>query len=230
MARIVPRIVIAECTQEISSFNPMQSGYENFAVQRGEGMFAQRGLNTAIGGMLDVLERRADVAIAPTMSARSGSAGLSAAGWTRLFAELQQAIRPAIAGADATCVSLAWRDGRRRRARSRRLSSGGVRGLAGPDMPIVISLDLHGIVTDRMLRQIAGVAIYHTYPHVDFANRRPRRAAAACASSMRLTPITARVRPRAGPRRRADHPTGCYGDLVRAASDRERGPALAAGV
>ena len=43
-------------------------------------------------------------------------------------------------------------------------------------MPIVISLDLHGILTDRMLRQIDGLALYHTYPHVDFADT-GRRAA-----------------------------------------------------
>ena len=40
----------------------------------------------------------------------------------------------------------------------------------------MISLDLHGILTDRMLRQIDGVAIYHTYPHVDFASTGKRAA------------------------------------------------------
>lgn len=30
--------------------------------------------------------------------------------------------------------------------------------------PIVISLDVHGILTDRTLKQISGIAIYHTYP------------------------------------------------------------------
>ena len=32
-----------------------------------------------------------------------------------------------------------------------------IRTMAGPDIPIVISLDLHGILTDRMLRQIDGL-------------------------------------------------------------------------
>ena len=48
--------------------------------------------------------------------------------------------------------------------------------MAGADIPIVISLDLHGILTDRMLRQIDGLAIYHTYPHVDFADTGERAA------------------------------------------------------
>ena len=50
------------------------------------------------------------------------------------------------------------------------------RKIVGNDIPIVISLDLHGILTDRMLRQIDGVAIYHTYPHVDFASTGQRAA------------------------------------------------------
>ena len=51
-----------------------------------------------------------------------------------------------------------------------------IRRMAGPAVPIVISLDLHGILTDRMLRQIDGLAIYHTYPHVDFADTGERAA------------------------------------------------------
>ena len=50
------------------------------------------------------------------------------------------------------------------------------RKLVGPNVPIVISLDLHGILTDRMLKHINGVTIYHTYPHVDFASTGQRAA------------------------------------------------------
>ena len=38
----------------------------------------------------------------------------------------------------------------------------------GPNVPIVISLDMHGTLTRRMLRNINGVAILHTYPHIDW--------------------------------------------------------------
>jgi type I restriction enzyme M protein len=30
------RILVAECMQEISSFNPLPSGYENFRIERGD--------------------------------------------------------------------------------------------------------------------------------------------------------------------------------------------------
>ncbi len=45
-----------------------------------------------------------------------------------------------------------------------------------------MSLDLHGICTDRMLRQIDGLTLYHTYPHVDFADTGARACAAAAAA------------------------------------------------
>ena len=42
------------------------------------------------------------------------------------------------------------------------------RKILGERVPIVVSLDLHGILTDRMLEHADAVVVYHTYPHVDF--------------------------------------------------------------
>src|SRR5215813_9679532 len=89
---IRPRILVAECMQEISSFNPVLSRYENFHIERGEEMRAQEGLNTALGGALPVL-RAAGMEPVFTISVRAGSAGLlSAAGWNRLSAEILAAV------------------------------------------------------------------------------------------------------------------------------------------
>ena len=79
--------------------------------------------------------------------------------------------------------------------------------MAGPDKPIVISLDLHGILTDRMLRQIDGLAIYHTYPHVDFADTgaRAARLLLRLLDGRRQADHRPRRHPGAGARRRADH-------------------------
>ncbi|NDB01371.1 MAG: microcystin degradation protein MlrC, partial [Betaproteobacteria bacterium] len=70
-----PRILIAECMQEISSFNPLPGGYDNFPIQRGDEMLAQDGLNTSIGGALAVF-RETGMEPVLTISARSGSAGI----------------------------------------------------------------------------------------------------------------------------------------------------------
>ncbi|UTW51592.1 M81 family metallopeptidase [bacterium SCSIO 12827] len=42
-----------------------------------------------------------------------------------------------------------------------------VRACIGPDVPLVISLDYHVNLTQQMVDNIDGVAIYLTYPHID---------------------------------------------------------------
>ena len=44
-----------------------------------------------------------------------------------------------------------------------------VRDLVGPEVPIVISLDLHANVTEGMLAWSDAMTIYRTYPHLDMA-------------------------------------------------------------
>ena len=230
----MPRIVLAECMQEISSFNPLPSEYENFAIQRGAEMLGQRGLNTAVGGILDVFDARPDVTVVPTISARAGSAGLlSAASWTRLRQELLAAIEPALPGADAVLVSLHGAMGADGELDPEGNLLEAIRKTVGPEIPIVISLDLHGILTDRMLRQIDGLALYHTYPHVDFADTGARAARVLLRLlDERIEPVIARVVIPALVR--GDElitRTGCYGDLIRECQRLEReGKAVAAGV
>ena len=42
------------------------------------------------------------------------------------------------------------------------------RKIVGEKVPVVISMDLHGIITDRILEHVDALTLYHTYPHVDF--------------------------------------------------------------
>ena len=44
-----------------------------------------------------------------------------------------------------------------------------VRAVIGPDLPLVVSLDLHANVTARMLSLADAVVAFRTYPHVDMA-------------------------------------------------------------
>ena len=228
------KILVAECMQEISSFNPIPSDYDYFHIQRGEALLRQRGLNSGIGGMLSVLDKRADVTLIPTYGARSGSAGpLSAAGWDRLSAELLAAVEERAGEADAVLVSLHGAMGAENEPDPEGYLLERIRAMVGPAVPIVISLDLHGILTDRMLRQVDGLALYHTYPHVDFADTGARAARLLLDIVDRgLAPVIARVTIPALVR--GDElitRTGCYGDLIREARRLEgEKRALAAGI
>jgi len=230
----MPKILIAECMQEISSFNPLLSQYENFHVERGEELLGQRRLNTAIGGALSVFEADPDVSVVPTLGARAGSAGLlSRESWERLSTELLDGVRERLDGVDGIYVSLHGAMGAEGELDPEGHLLSEIRRMAGPHLPTVISLDLHGILTDRMLRQIDGLAIYHTYPHVDFADT-GHRAARRLLEFLRgnVRPVVARVIVPALVR--GDElitKSGCYGDLIRECQRLERdGTALSAGI
>jgi microcystin degradation protein MlrC len=229
----MPRILIAECMQEISSFNPVESHYANFHIERGAEMFAQRGLNTGLGGALSVFEA-AGVEIVPTYGARAGSAGLlSARGWKQLAKELLAAVKAGMKEIDGVYVSLHGAMAADGELDPEGFLLSEIRAMAGPKMPIVISLDLHGIFTRLMLEQVDGFAIYHTYPHVDFAAT-GARAARLLLRLMKggMKPLTARVVIPALVR--GDElvtKSGCYGDLIRECQRLEgEGKALSAGI
>ncbi len=44
-----------------------------------------------------------------------------------------------------------------------------IRTVVGDDIPIVISLDLHANITERMVAQSSAMTIFRTYPHIDMA-------------------------------------------------------------
>lgn len=228
------KILVAECIQEISSFNPQPSGYENFTIQRGVEILVQRDEESAVGGALDVFGERPDVEVVPAYGATAESAGLlSAGGWRRLASEFLDGVAARMAEADAVYVSMHGA-----MAADGELDPEGyllarIRDLAGPGKPIVVSLDLHGILTDRMLRQTDGVAMYHTYPHVDMKDTGVRAARLLlailddrlCTTIVRV-PIPALVRGDELVTR-----TGCYGDLVREVRRLERdGTILSGGI
>jgi len=170
------RILIIECFQEISSFNPLESGFKDFTIKRGNQLLAQRGLNTSMAGALSVFEAESAVVI-PTISAWAISAGpLSAAGWKRLKSEVMDAVRGVQSELDGVYFSLHGAMGAIGELDPEGALLTEVRDMVGDAIPIVISLDLHGIMTDRMLRKIDGFAIYHTYPHVDFETTGARAA------------------------------------------------------
>ena len=180
--------------------------------------------------------RAATSTIVPAYGARAGSAGLlSAAGWARLSGELLSAVEANArrASTASTYRSTApWAP----RANSIRKGISSPKSAAWParTIPIVISLDLHGILTDRMLQ--AGRRACDL-PHLSARgfrrHRRARRPAApassstaACARSIARVVIPALVR--------GDElvtKIGCYGDLIRECQRLERdGSALAAGI
>jgi microcystin degradation protein MlrC len=229
----MPRIMIAECMQEISSFNPVPSQYRDFSIQRSAEMLdRQRGKNTAIGGALSVFEATEGLSIVPTVSATAFSAGILAAdGFAKLQSEILGAVRENARNVDGLYFSMHGAMGAVGELDPEGLLLEECRKILGERVPIVLSLDLHGILTARMLRHATAVSIYHTYPHVDFGDTGVRAARLLLRILDGARPVTARVPVPALVR--GDElitETGVYGGVIREAQALERsGKALAAG-
>ena len=174
----MPRILIAECKQEVSTFNPHLSGYDDFRVRRGEEILSyHRGVRNEVGGALDVFDADPGVELVPAYSALFITSGgtLAEAAWRRIAGEFLDSIRAA-PPCDGIyfCMHGAMASEEEFDPEGYLLQE--TRKIVGEKTPIVVSLDLHGILTDRMLEHSDAIVAYHTYPHVDFVETGARAA------------------------------------------------------
>jgi microcystin degradation protein MlrC len=229
------RILIAECKQEVSTFNPDPSDYDDFTIRHGaEILRYHRSVGYEVGGALAVFDEAPDVEVVPAYSALLITCGgaLAAPAWRRIADEFLAALRaaPPVDGVyfcmhGAMCAETEPDPEGYLLAEARRI--------LGEDVPIVVSLDLHGILTNRMLEHSDAVVPYHTYPHVDFRET-GERAARLLLRILRddARPVTAKVDIPALVR--GDElitETGLFGRNMRAARAFEQTPGgLAAGM
>jgi len=229
------RIFIAECKQEVSSFNPVPSRYDDFDVAFGDGVLAgRRGVWSEISGAMTVFEAHDDIELVPAYTATSRTSGglLNAADWGRIAGEFLDALRAA-PEADGVYFVLHGAMSAEGEDDPEGYLLAEARKILGERIPIVASFDLHGIVTDRILTHCDAIVLYHTYPHVDLTQTGER----AARLLLRILgggvrPVTARVRVPALVR--GDElitETGLYGRSIRAAQAVENGPGgLSAGM
>ena len=231
----MPRILVAECKQEVSTFNPHSSSYDDFDIRVGEALFDyHRAIGTEVGGVLDVLEKTPGVEAVPTYGAcfiTSGGA-LSPDAWGRIEREFLAALRKAPAADGVIFAMHGAMAGPGEWDPEGKLLEG-ARKILGEEIPIVVSLDLHGILTERMVQHADAIVAYHTYPHVDFFQTGARAARLLLGIvSGELEPVTAVVPVPALVR--GDElitETGLFGRVIARAKEIENGPGgLSAGM
>ncbi len=192
------RILIAECKQEVSTFNPHLSGYDDFAVRQGEDLLRyHRTVKNEIGGAVEVFGREG-VEIVPAYSAFFITSGgtLAEPDWQRIASEFIDSIRRASRDGELDgvyfCMHGAMASEQQPDPEGWLLAE--TRKLLGERIPIVVSLDLHGILTDQIVRHSDAIVAYHTYPHVDFFQTGQRAAKLLLRIvSGEVRPVTAKV-------------------------------------
>lgn len=232
------RILIAECKQEVSTFNPHKSGYDDFGIRRGEELIDYHSrVRNEVGGALDIFCRNSEIELVPAYSAFFITSGgtLADKAWDRIKSEFLNEIKLAIESGPVDgvyfCMHGAMATETEFDPEGYLLSES--RKILGENVPIVVSLDLHGILTDRMLEQSDAIVAYHTYPHIDFyetGQRSARLLLRIMAGQAR--PVTAKVAIPALVR--GDElitETGCFGESICLAKTYETGPnGLSAGM
>ena len=229
------KILIAECSKEVSTFNPVLTRYEDFTISAGDEVIdAYRGGELEIGGALSVFDARPDVEVVPGYSARYITSGgtMAAADFDRLADELLDCIATAQpVDAFYFCLHGALATEQHDDAEGYLLAQ--ARKILGKEIPLVISLDLHCVLTDEMLGYSDAAVLYHTYPHVDFFETGARAARLLLrVLDSGAKPVSAKVEIPAlarGDELRTE--TGLFGRLIRDCRDLEKSPScLSAGM
>lgn len=162
------RVAIAEIKQETATFNPAPTRYEAFQTHFGEEMLtALRGTRTEVAGALDTLDAAGGVDILPGLAAWSVSGGrIPTADLDRLTNEFVDSILQHADRADGVylCMHGAMAGETEGDPEGRALER--IRQGMG-SKPIVVSLDLHAVISARLVRDADVIVPYHTYPHVD---------------------------------------------------------------
>ncbi len=193
----MPRIAIAECKQEVSTFSPARSRFADFRIVRGTALLDHhRRVREEVGGALSVFDADRRVELAPAFGASAITSGglLLADDFERLCDQFLGDLADA-GPVDAAFFSLHGAMQAENEDDPEGYLLQEARRILGEKIPFVVSLDLHGVLTDRMLKHSDAVVAYHTYPHVDFFETGARAAKVLMKILFEgARPVTARVK------------------------------------
>lgn len=170
------RIAFGGFQHETNTFAPSKATYDDFVkpgawpgLTRGEALFeAIAGINIPVAGYVEAALAQGHELLPLTWTNATPSAHVTEDAYERIAAMILEDLA-ALKDLDALYLDLHGAmvaehvdDGEGELLRR-------VRDLVGPDLPIVVSLDLHANVTAEMVEFSDCLDIYRTYPHVDMA-------------------------------------------------------------
>ena len=171
------RIAVGGFLHETNTFAPTKATYEAFVHGGGwpsmthgaDVLKVMRGINVGLAGFNEEATARGWELVPTIAAAASPSAHVTKDAFERIVGEMIDGIRKALP-VDAVYLDLHgamvaehFDDGEREITRR-------VREVIGPDIPFVVSLDLHGNISPETVEYTDTLIAYRTYPHVDMAD------------------------------------------------------------
>jgi microcystin degradation protein MlrC len=176
-------IAVAGFMHETNTFAPIKAGWEDFLRHESSPGLSQGaeilerfpGRNVGIGGFIEEIKRLGHDVVPIAWAAAVPSAHVT----VEAFENMSEIILAGLKGAvsfDAVYLDLhgAMVSEHLEDAEGELIRR--VRAEVGPDMAIVVSLDLHSNTTDMMVSECDGLIAYRTYPHLDRADTGVRSA------------------------------------------------------
>lgn len=163
------KVLFGGLIQESNTFNPQPSTLNLFEPQmlQGDALLSFEGRANELSGFINV-GRQVGANLVPLTFASAVSGGrLNRESHHPLSTQLERAVQSNLPcdgvllalhgatvaeGEDDVCGDLLER----------------LRKLLGPDVPLVVSLDLHANVTEKMVQSATALVGYRTFPHTDF--------------------------------------------------------------
>jgi microcystin degradation protein MlrC len=170
------RFAIGGFQHETNTFAPVKAGFREFemadgwpGLTRGEAMLtAFDGINLPIAGFIAAARAKGHE-LAPTLwCSASPSAEVERDAYEEIAGELLERIA-ALGRIDGLYLDLhgAMVTEHHEDGEGELLER--LRRKLGADLPIVVSLDLHANITERMVKHASALVVCRTYPHVDLA-------------------------------------------------------------
>ncbi|MBF5005004.1 M81 family metallopeptidase [Diaphorobacter caeni] len=158
------KFLIARLNHETNTFSPVPTPLEAFAPTFGEDAYrANKGMRTAMAAFIELAEAEGAELVTPVSAMSNPSGPVHAAAYD----ELTRRIVEAVPGCDAILLDLHG-------AMVAENSDDGegdllerVRAAAAPGVRIGVALDLHGNITEKIVRNADVIVGFKTYPHID---------------------------------------------------------------
>lgn len=166
------RVLTAEISHETNTFSIVPTTLEMFRRSRllgaNEIPAARRGTRTALGASFEAAEKFGWTLSHPVCAGANPSGTVTDAAFDTLADMLLAGVEGGIDGAllhlHGAMVTESYEDGEGELLRR-------LRGKIGPDVPVVVTLDLHGNITVQMADLANALIAVRTYPHIDHYER-----------------------------------------------------------
>lgn len=175
---LTSRIAVAGFQHETNTFGVSKAQYRDFEIAdswppllTGNAVLSgTRGINLPIAGFVAAAQSKSELEVLPILwCAAEPSSHVTNDAFEQIAGDILAGIdrAGAIDGVyldlHGAMVTESYQDGEGELLRR-------LRQQVGPDLPIVVSLDLHANLTADMVAHASSMAIYRTYPHLDMAD------------------------------------------------------------